>query len=215
MWAMTTTERTPLTRERIIEAAVDFADEHGIDELSMRKLGAELGVEAMSLYNHVDDKGDMYDGMIDCVFGSIPLPDPAESWQNSVLMVGGAAMDRFTEHPWVVLLLMQRGNFGPGALGFMEEVFAILVDAGFSDEDAHHAWQMLASHTMGYAFQNATSPGTVGRDFDDLETQLRQLGDRYPHVIRLAPMLATCDYESEYRFGLEIIIDGLASRLHS
>ena len=210
---MTTTERETLTRDRIIEAAVAYADEHGIDELSMRKLGAALGVEAMSLYNHVEDKGDIYDGMIDHVFASIPLPDPTIGWQDAIRTVGGEAMDRFTRHPWVVILLMQRGNFGPGALTFMDEVLARLSAAGFSDQDAHHAWQMLASHTMGYAFQNATNPGAIEKELGNVESLLAQMGERFPHVVRLAPLLAQCDFRSEYRFGLEIIIDGLETRL--
>ena len=211
---MTTATRAPLTKERIIDAAVAFADAHGVDALSMRKLGAELRVEAMSLYNHVDNKDDIYDGMIDYVFGSIPLPDQNLGWRDSIRRVGAAAMDRFTEHPWVVSLLMVRGNFGPGALSFMDRVLAIFQDAGFSDEDTNHAWQMLASHTMGYAFQQATNPAAHDPgEFAGLETQLAQLGEHFPHVARLAPLLAQCEYGSEYSFGLEIIIDGLEARL--
>jgi AcrR family transcriptional regulator len=210
---MTTTERAPLTRERIIEAAVALADEHGLDELSMRKLGAELGVEAMSLYNHVEDKGDIFDGMIDSVFSSIPLPEPEASWQDAVRGVGAGAMDRFTTHPWVVTLLMQRGNFGPGALMFMDHVLAVFSAAGFSDEDTHHAWQMMASHTMGLAFQSATNPGGHEPGFENVESVLAQLGDRFPNVVRLAPLLAQCEFDTEYLFGLEIIIDGLEARL--
>lgn len=208
---MTTTERAPLTRERIIEAAVALADEHGIDELSMRKLGAELGVEAMSLYNHVEDKGDIFDGMIDAVFSSIPLPDPDVSWQDAVRQVGAGAMDRLTAHPWAVMLLHQRGNFGPGALMFMDHVLAIFSDAGFNDEDTHHAWQMMASHTMGLAFQQATNPGPTEKDYANVERLLTDLD--LPHVARLAPLLAQCEFDSEYLFGLEIIIDGLEARL--
>jgi AcrR family transcriptional regulator len=211
---MTSTTRAPLTRERIIGAAVSFADDHGVEALSMRKLGSELGVEAMSLYNHVENKDDIYDGMIDHVFASMPLPDPDMPWQDTIRQIGAAAMDRFTDHPWVVTLLMQRGNFGPGALTFMDRVMAVFKDAGFSDEDTHHAWQMLASHTMGYAFQQSSDPGAIVTELANLDVQLARLGDQFPHVMALAPLLARCQYDAEYAFGLEIIIDGLKSRLH-
>ncbi|GMR02311.1 MAG: TetR/AcrR family transcriptional regulator C-terminal domain-containing protein [Acidimicrobiia bacterium] len=210
---MTTTARAPLTRSRIVDAAVTFADEFGVDALSMRKLGAVLGVEAMSLYNHVDNKDDIYDGMIDYVFTSIPLPDPDMNWKDSVRWIGTAAMERFAQHPWVVSLLMSRGNFGPGALAFMDHVLAVFIEAGFSDEDTHHAWQMLASHTMGYTFQQATNQGAVEEKYDSLDAQLARLGEHFPHVARMAPLLAQCEFGREYVFGLEIIIDGLDARL--
>ena len=210
---MTTTARAPLTRQRIIETAVAFADEHGVDVLSMRKLGSELGVEAMSLYNHVANKDDIYDGMIDDVFSSIELPQGDLGWKEQMRLIGRSAMARFSEHDWVVLLLMQRGNFGPGALTFMNHVLGILRDAGFDDVDTHHAWHMLASHTMGYASQAASRPDGATVDFATMENQLRAQGDRFPHVVQLAPLLADCAYDSEYMFGLEIILDGLESRL--
>jgi AcrR family transcriptional regulator len=213
---VTTETRAPLTRDRIVEAAVAYADEHGVESLSMRKLGAELGVEAMALYNHVDNKDDIYDGMIDFVFSSVELPPHDLGWRDSLRFIGDSGMAQFSAHGWVVTLLMTRGNFGPGALRFMDHVLGILADAGFSREDAHHAWQMLASHTMGYAFQQATGPSAKSdRDENELESQLASLADVFPNVAALAPELARCDFGSEYSFGLEIIIDGLGARLPS
>ena len=210
---MTTTERAPLTRDRVIEAAIAYADAHGVEELSMRKLGAELGVEAMSLYNHVENKGDIHDGMIDRVFSSIALPEEGLDWKESLRHIGASAMDKFTEHSWVVELLMQRGNFGPGSLAFMDQVLGLFREAGFSDGDTQHAWQMLASHTMGYAFQQATNPGAMNEEKANLAVLMSQMGDQFPHVVALLPLLAECEFGNEYMFGLEIIIDGLEARL--
>ena len=210
---MTTDTRIPLSRDRVIEAAVALADEHGLDGISMRKLGAELGVEAMSLYNHVDDKGDLFDGMIDHVFISIQIPDGELSWQDQTRLIGQAAMDRFSAHPWVASLLMQRGNFGPAALAFMDHVVGILFAAGFNEEDVHHAWQMLASHTIGYAFQSSGGAGVQEKDFTSFEDDLPRIAAAFPYVARLAPFLIECSWDTEYMFGLEIIIDGLESRL--
>lgn len=210
---VTTTTRQPLTRGRIIEAAVDFADSHGIDELSMRKLADGLEVGPMALYNHVENKDDIHDGMIDHVFTSIALPDDDSDWKESMREIGASAMDVFGAHPWVVYLLMQRGNFGPGALAFMDRLLGLLRNAGFSDEDTQHAWQMLASHTMGYAFQLSANPGFGEKDHTHLQMALIEMGQQLPHVVAIAPLLAECDYETEYMFGLEIIIDGLEARL--
>lgn len=210
---VTTETRTTLNRDRVIEAAVAYADEHGIDDMSMRKLGAELGVEAMSLYNHVEDKADLQRGMIDYVFASIELPDAELDWKEQIRLVGKSAMDQFGKHSWVVFLLMQEGNTGPGALRFMDRVVFLFLDAGFGESDTHHAWQMLASHTMGYAFQSANGPGVNKGEYSKLEAQMAQLAVEFPSVARIAPDLMNCAFDREYMFGLEIIIDGLESRL--
>lgn len=211
---MTTTERLPLTRERIIEAAVAFADEHGIDDLSMRKLGAELGVEAMSLYNHVDNKDDIYDGMINYVFESIEMPSEGVDWRTGIRDICASTMEILWTHSWAVITLMQRGNFGPSALSFMNEVVGRLRNAGLNDEDIHHGWQMLASHTMGYASQAATNPGVMEQKLSNLQAMMAENEERYPHVAALGPLLSECQWDREYMFGLEIILDGLEARLN-
>ncbi|MEN8237958.1 MAG: TetR family transcriptional regulator, partial [Actinomycetota bacterium] len=117
---MATRTRETLTRDRIVDAAVAYADANGVESLSMRKLGAALEVEAMSLYNHVANKDDIYDGMIDFVFASIPLPEPGGDWKDEIYRIGMAGLDTFTTHPWAVTLLMRRGSFGPAALRFTD-----------------------------------------------------------------------------------------------
>ncbi len=211
--AVTTTDRIPLTRERIIEAAVAIADTDGVDALSMRRLADEFGVGPMALYNHVENKDDLFDGMIDHVFASIEFPDEEMEWKELIRIVGSSAMQMFGEHPWVAMLLMQRGNTGPAALGFMDRVLGVFRAAGFSDQDTQHAWQMLASHTMGYAFQQAANPGMLTDEMARLQMTVLQMGAHLPHVVALAPLLAECDFEREYNWGLEIIIDGLDARL--
>jgi len=211
---MTTTERAPLTRDRIVEAACICADRSGIDDLSMRKLGADLGVEAMSLYNHVDNKDDIYDGMIDYVFTSISLPGDDLDWKEAIRQIGASAMEVFGRHNWVVLLLMHRGVFGPGALGFMDNVVGRFLGAGFGKEDSHHAWQMLASHTMGWALRSAANPELVEAEKANLETLVSQAGEHYPHIAAVGHRLVECDFSNEYMFGLEIILDGFEARLN-
>src|ERR671919_3084725 len=98
---MVTTAREPLTRDRVIRAAVAYADEHGVEDLSMRKLGAELGVEAMALYNHVDNKDDMFDGMIDFVFAAIPIPEGERAWKDHLRKLGKGTITVFSRHGWI------------------------------------------------------------------------------------------------------------------
>jgi AcrR family transcriptional regulator len=207
---MVSTAREPLTRDRVIGAAVAFADEHGVDDLSMRKLGAELGVEAMSLYNHVENKDDMFDGMIDFVFSAIPIPDEDLDWKEHIRRLGQGTMTNFGRHPWILHLCMARGLFGLGALRFMDHVLGVLAEAGFDDDDAHHAWQMMASHTMGYAFQASAG---ITKDYAEFELMIPRLTREVPNVARMAPFIVGCSWDEEYMFGLDIILDGLQARL--
>jgi hypothetical protein len=95
----------------------------------------------------------------------------------------------------------------------MDHVLGVLHDAGFDDEESHHAWQLLASHTMGYAFQSSTGLGATNKDPSEFESQLTQIGRQFPNVARLAPQVIGCVWDTEFVFGLEIILDGLESRL--
>ena len=205
--------RAPLSRQLIIDAAVSFADTSGLEVLSMRKLGAELGVEAMSLYNHIENKEDILNGMVDYVFRSISLPVGDLEWKEELRQLATSLMDCFTAHSWMLSLKSAHTHMGPGMLVFLERLLTILGDAGFNDEDAHHALQMLGSHASGYAFQQASSLETSETQEVDVESMLAQLGDEFPNVTRMAPYLAECDFNTEYAFGLDIIIDGLAARL--
>ncbi len=207
-----TQERLPLSRERIIGAAVVYADRHGVESLSMRRLGAELGVEAMSLYNHVSNKDEILDGMIDDVLGQIPIPDPGSGWRAAIRSTATNALDVFATHPWLVVLLMQRGTYGDSSLAFMDRMLGLLHEAGFSAEDTHHSWQMLAGHVLGYAFHHA-SGDPEATDWRERAEQLSRLDDRFPNVAKIVPYLAKCDFRTEFDFGLDIILDGLEAHL--
>lgn len=211
---MTTTERRPLTRELVIETAVAFADANGIEEMSMRRLGAELGVEAMALYNHVDNKDDLLTGMIDYVFEDIARPEASLPWQEQLRLIGRSAISRFMEHSWAGMLVANKGNFGAGSLRFMDHVLGLLLEAGFSDDDTHHAWCMMSAHTLGYAFQSMAADGVTPDDPAHLEDNLPRLRREVPNVARISPLTIDCSWETEYEFGLEIIIDGLETRLN-
>src|SRR3954471_5921360 len=118
--------RTPLSRERVLAAAVALADEHGLESLSMRKLGEAVGVEAMSLYNHVANKSDLLDGMIDQVFGEIDMPTEATGWRAAMRTRAVSARAVLARHPWAIALMQSRTSPGPANLRHHDAVIGSL-----------------------------------------------------------------------------------------
>src|SRR5689334_19641693 len=123
--------RIPLSRERILRTALDFADRHGIEALSMRKLGQEFGVDAMMLYRHVANKDDLLDGMVDVVFGEIGLPPSGGDWRTAMRQRAVAARTALSRHPWAIGLMESRSRPGPATLRHHDAVLGSLREAGF------------------------------------------------------------------------------------
>ena len=134
----------------MLQAAVELADRDGLDGLSMRKLGQELGVEAMALYRHVRDKDDLLDGIIEVVVGQIERPKPGRDWKTSIRRQVMAARRVMLRHPWARRVLEERGTTGPAVLAYIESVLAILHDGGFSLDLAHHTMHVLGSRFFGF-----------------------------------------------------------------
>ncbi len=210
---MTTTERQPLTRERIIQAAVELADEHGLEALSMRKLGAALGVEAMSLYNHVGGKEDILDSMVEDLFQSIGPIDTTAGWQASARVAAMAAKRALAAHPWSITLLSTRETLSEGSFAVTDAMVGMLLADGYSTEVAHHAWHAVASHVMGYAFQEINSvfgnPGDPEQGH--VEGLIAQYAERFPSLAAIGPHLMCCRYDEEFEFGLDLILTGIAA----
>src|SRR6202171_1245164 len=135
--------RAALTRERILQAAIGLADRDGIESLSMRKLGHELGVEAMSLYNHVRNKVDMLDGMVDVVFSQIELPADGVDWRTAMRKRAISARQALLRHPWAIGLMESRATPGPATVRHHDSVLGSLRTAGFSIDMAAHAYSIL------------------------------------------------------------------------
>src|SRR6266571_1930157 len=149
--------RAPLSRDQVLRAAVTLADEGGIGALSMRKLGQVLGVEAMSLYNHVAGKGDLLDGMIDVVFGEIGLPaGDGGGWKRAMRRRAISAREVLGRHRWAIGLMESRRSPGPATLGHHDAVLGCLRAAGFSVEMTAHAYSVLDSYIYGFALQEAS-----------------------------------------------------------
>ena len=206
--------RQPLSRDRVLEAAVAFADVHGIDSLTMRKLGEVVGVEAMSLYNHVANKDDLLDGMIDRVFGEIGLPAGGPGWRAAMRARAVSARAVLSRHRWAIGLMESRTSPGAATLRHHDAVIGSLRAGGFSVEMAAHAFSLLDSYIYGFALQEATLPFDGGRDTAELAQEILAAvrPEDYPHLTELAVehvMQPGYDYGNEFAFGLELILDGL------
>jgi AcrR family transcriptional regulator len=206
--------RTPLSRGRVLRAAIAFADEKGIESLSMRKLGQKLGVEAMSLYKHVANKDDMLDGMVDVVFSEIHLPSGGVHWKAAMRERAISAREVLSGHPWAIGLADSRMTPGPANLQHHDSVIGILRTAGFSIEMAIHAYSALDSYIYGFALQEQSLPFDTREEVGEVaETMLQQFpADTYPYLAQTIVELinkSNWEYADEFEFGLDLILDGL------
>jgi AcrR family transcriptional regulator len=206
--------RIPLSRGRVLRAAVAFADESGIGSLTMRKLGEALGVEAMSLYNHVANKDELLDGMVDLVFSEIDLPSGGEDWKTAMRQRAVSARQALSRHRWAIGLMESRTSPGPATLRHHDAVIGSLRASGFSIEMAAHAYSVLDSYVYGFALQEASLPFDTAEETAELaEMILKRLpADEYPHLTELTVehvLQPGYDYGNEFAFGLDLILDGL------
>jgi AcrR family transcriptional regulator len=198
----------------VLRTAVELADQGGIESLSMRKLGRVLGVEAMSLYNHVANKDDLLDGLADIVVGEIELPTAGEEWREAMRRRAISAREMLSRHPWAGALIESRTNPSPARLRYPEAVVASLLQAGFSAEMALHAFFTLDSYIYGFAVQEQNMPsGTPEQLAGMAETILIGLpAEQYPslrEVIVDYVLKTGFDYAEEFEFGLDMILDAL------
>ena len=206
--------RIPLSRERVLRAAVALADESGLEALSMRKLGEAVGVEAMSLYGHVASKDDLLDGMIDVVFGEIDLPSGEDDWKTAMRQRGISARRVLSRHRWAIGLMESRTSPGPATLRHHDAVIGCLRNAGFSVELVAHAYSALDSYIYGFALQERSLPFDTPDETAELAqaimTQFPR--DEYPHLAELTTehvLRPGYDHGDEFEFGLDLILDGL------
>jgi AcrR family transcriptional regulator len=208
------TRRAPLSRDQVLEAAVTLADEGGIDALSMRKLGQALGVEAMSLYNHVAGKSDLLDGMIDVVFGEIGLPAGHGGWKQAMRQRAVSVRESLSRHRWAIGLMESRRSPGPATLRHHDAVLGCLREAGFSIELSAHAYSLLDSYIYGFALQEASLP--FGNEEETAQVTQEIVGmmpaDEYPYLAEMAAahvLQPGYEYGHEFETGLDLILDAL------
>jgi AcrR family transcriptional regulator len=211
--------RPRLNRDRVLRTAITLADAGGIESLTMRKLGVELGVEAMSLYNHVANKVDLLDGMIDTVFAEIELPPAGPDWRDAMRRRAISARAVLSRHPWATVLMESRTSPGPATLHHHDTVLGTLRGAGFSIEQAAHTYSLLDSYIYGFAIQEASLPlGTADETAQVAQAIQAQFADgQYPHLTEMTVqhvLRPGYDYGDEFEFGLDLILDGLEKARH-
>jgi AcrR family transcriptional regulator len=206
--------RVPLTRERVLRAALVLADQGGIEALTMRRLGQDLQVEAMSLYNHVADKDEILNGMVDLVFSEIDVPADTASWKTAMRQRAISARDALLRHPWATSLMQSRTKPGHATLRHHDSVVGSLRKAGFTIDMAAHAFSVMDGYIYGFALQQMNLPSHTSEESAALaESILRELpAERYPNLAEMIvehALKPSYDYAEEFEFGLDLILDGL------
>ena len=202
-----------LTRERVLEAAIKLADQGGIESLSMRKLGQELGVGAMALYYHFASKDEVLDGSVDLVFSEIDLPASGAGWKTAMRQRAISVRDVLSRHRWAIGLMESRTNPGPANLRHHDAVIGSLRAAGFDIEAAAHAYSLLDSYIYGFALTKMNLPFDTSEETAEVAQSMLQPFplDEYPNLVEMLTehvMKPGYDFGDEFEYGLDVILDG-------
>ena len=209
--AEATSPRPPLTKERIYQAAVDLADRDGLDALTMRRLGAELGVEAMSLYKHVANKEEILDEMVELVVGEIEIPSDGADWKEGMRRRATSAREVLSHHSWAIGLVEARGSTGPTALRYVDAILGNLRSAGFSVTNAAHAFWILDSYVYGHVIQETSMPLRGSEEMPESTGSILEKStiNDHPHLSEIGALRSEFSFDSEFEFGLDLILDAL------
>ena len=211
--------RAPLSRDRVLHAAVALADAAGIDSLGMRNLAQELGVVPMALYRHVANKEQLLDGMVDVVVGEID-PPTGGAWRSAVRERILSARRALLRHPWASRVIETRRTPTPVVLNYIESMIGMFRAGGFSVDLTHHVMHALGSRMYGFTQELFDDSPSIEPDMR--AAMLHELASRYPHIAEMAAAWAHdeesvvgqgCDDQFEFEFALDLLLDGF-ERLH-
>ena len=216
--------RTPLSRDRVLRAAVGIADEHGIAALTMRRLAEVVGAEAMSLYYHVSNKEALLDGVADVILREIneavdrlDVPSTGADWKKAVRQRILSAREVLLGHPWAPGVFESRTAAGPELLHYHDGLIGLMRDGGFSNDLTHHALHALGSRALGFN-QELFVPNTGPPSADEATAGLESMAAQLPNLVGMLTEVAHddpdstlgwCDDQFEFEFGLDLILDGL------
>ncbi len=208
--------RGRLNRERVLSGAVAVADEGGIAALTIRSLAAELGVKPMSVYHHVANKEEILDGIVDLVFSEIDLPEIGGDWHVEMRKRASSARAAMRRHPWAIGLVETRTSPGPATLKHHDAVIGTLRKAGFSVKMTAHAFALIDAFVYGFALSEATLPLNGPETVSEVAEQMmaQHSPDDYPHLVEFTVehvMRPGYDYGAEFEYGLDVVLDGLAT----
>jgi AcrR family transcriptional regulator len=208
--------RAPLSRDRVLRAAVALADEVGADALSMRRLAQELGVVPMALYKHVASKDELLDGMIDVVVGEIDPPAGGTDWKTTIRRRVLSARQALLRHPWASRVLESRAEATPTVLAYMDSMIGVFRAGGFSIDLTHHAMHAMGSRLLGFSQELFDDTTDVAPEHQ--AAMLRELAGSYPNITELVAAITHdeasvvgpgCDDQFEFEFALDLMLDGL------
>jgi AcrR family transcriptional regulator len=210
--------RIPLSRDRVLAAALALADAGGLESLTMRRLGEELDVGPMALYRHVANKDDLVDGLVDLVFGEVGLPPTDVDWKTAMRERAIALRDVLSRHRWAIGLMESRRNPGPANLRHHDAVIGSLRAAGFDMAMAAHAYSLLDAYIYGFALTKMNLPFESTADIAEVAESMLQPfpANAYPNLaafITEHAMKPGYDFADEFEYGLDLILDGLERAL--
>jgi AcrR family transcriptional regulator len=204
--------REPLTRDKVLAAALRLADQAGLETLSMRNLAQALKVEAMSLYNHVDGKEQILDGLVELVVDEIDLPRPGQDWRRAMRKRAASAHAVLTRHPWATMLFVSRMNIGPNMLRYVDASIGVFREAGFSYPLADHAWTAIDAFIYGLTIQKRNFPIEPGAYAAAAKQFLPMIPvERAPYLNGMSQEVIAGRHDGMHQleFGLELLLDGV------
>ncbi|MEU6072287.1 TetR/AcrR family transcriptional regulator C-terminal domain-containing protein [Micromonospora sp. NPDC047074] len=217
-----TLRRTPLSRDRVLRAAVALADGAGIESLSMRNLAQDLGVVPMALYKHVANKDELLDGMIDVVVGEIDPPVPDAGWKHTIRSRILSARQVLRRHPWAPLAIETRSMATPAVLAYLDSMVGTFRAGGFSANLAHHVMHAMGSRILGFSqelFDASRQAGRSGATEPEPPAALPpEVAARFPHLAEISTAASHddasvvgqgCDDQFEFEFALDLLLDGI------
>ena len=206
-------KKPTLNRAKVLAAAIELADETGVDALTIRKLADKLNVGAMTIYHHVPSKEEIIDGMVEIVFAEIDKPPSDVDWKTAMRRRCISARRVLNQHKWAAPLMETRMSPGPVNLSHHDAVIGCLRSGGLSIQMAAHAYAILDSFVYGFAFEEATLPARGAEGFAEVAEQIAaSWSDEYPHLAELTfehVLQPGYDFGDSFEFGLDLIIDGL------
>jgi AcrR family transcriptional regulator len=212
----TAPRRMPLSRDRVLRAAVALADKEGIESVSMRRLAEELGVVPMALYKHVANKDQLLDGLIDVVVGEIDPPISGNNWKSAIRNRILSARQALLRHRWAAQVIESRTDPTPLLMNYMDSMIGMFLAGGFSLDLTHHVMHAMGSRLLGFSQELFNDSATM--DPQALAAMQRQLAGVYPNIAALTTAVyhdegsvvaPGCDDQFEFEFALDLLLDGL------
>ncbi|TDH35868.1 TetR family transcriptional regulator [Pseudohoeflea suaedae] len=205
--------KASLSRPMILDAAVALIERNGVGALSMRKLAARLGVEAMSLYYHVSSKDELVDAVVDRLVQKIEPPAPSGDWKADIRTIAADFRAVAVRSPNVATILLSRQVFTTGVLTLTDAVLAALQQAGLDTERSVYAARAILSYVMGALLREVHPDAAAGVTREKMDRHAQAIAMAHlPNVAAAAPQLLRRTGEPEYRFGLELLLDAIEAQ---